>query len=193
MAVSPLELWLPILVASVVVFIASFVSWMLLPFHKADFKKLKDEEAFFKTLAAMDAKPGQYMFPSCDDPSRMKDPEFKKQWLAGPHGSVLLCPAAPNFGRNLLLVFLFYVVLSFFVAYLASFVVPADAVFRYVFRVAGTAAVLGYVFGAIPGAIFFGKPLRAAVLDAVDGVVYGVLTGLIFARMWPEAETLLTG
>jgi hypothetical protein len=193
MTVSPLDLWLPIIVASVIVFIASFISWMVLPFHKKDFRKLKDEEALFKTLAAMDAEPGMYMFPSCDDPSRMKDPEYKKQWLAGPHGSILLCPAAPNFGRNLLLVFVFYLVLSFFVAYLASFTVTADAGFGHVMRVTGTAAVLGYVFAAIPNAIFFGKPLRATVLDAIDGIVYGVLTGMIFAWMWPEAETLLNG
>ena len=46
-----LGLWLPILVSSIVVFFASFVSWMLLPLHKKDWQPLPDERGVFDALA----------------------------------------------------------------------------------------------------------------------------------------------
>jgi hypothetical protein len=187
-----MSLWLPILVAAVVVFFASFVSWMLLPFHKADFKELPDEDGLFQVLKSSGVAPGQYMFPHCADPSMMKDPAYKKKWEAGPHGSLLVSATVPNFGRNLALVFLFYVVVGFFVAYIGAAALAPGAAGGKVLQVTGCAATLAYAFGAIPNAIFFGKPLRATALDVVDGVIYGVLTGIVFAWMWPAAEATIS-
>lgn len=42
-------LWLPILLAAVIVFFASFTMHMVLPYHKSDYQKLPDED---KLLAA---------------------------------------------------------------------------------------------------------------------------------------------
>jgi len=39
------ELWLPILLSAVFVFIASCISRMLLPFHKKDYRKMNNEDA----------------------------------------------------------------------------------------------------------------------------------------------------
>ena len=44
--VSLAALWLPIIVAAVIVFIAGFVMNMVLPHHRTDFARLADEDGF---------------------------------------------------------------------------------------------------------------------------------------------------
>lgn len=180
------ELWLPILLSSVVVFLASWVAWMLLPHHKPDFQKLADEDTFLNTLRSQGIGPGVYMFPGCDMKD-MKDPAKKARWEAGPHGSLAVLAARPNFVKNLVCVFIFYIVVSLLTAYVASNAVPAGAEYLKVFRIAGTAAIMGYALGGIPHAIFFGRTKRAMAMDVVDGVVYGLLTAGVFAWLWPAA------
>ena len=46
------SLWLPILLSAVVVFAASSIIHMVLPYHRNDFKKLPDEEGFLAALRA---------------------------------------------------------------------------------------------------------------------------------------------
>src|SRR6266508_4292959 len=40
-----MSLWLPILLSAVIVFVASSVIHMVLPYHRGDFKKLPDEDS----------------------------------------------------------------------------------------------------------------------------------------------------
>ena len=61
------ELWLPILVSSVLVFIASALAWMVSPHHKQDWKGLPNEDGFLDSLRANNTPAGQYMFPFCGD------------------------------------------------------------------------------------------------------------------------------
>lgn len=187
-----LQLWLPIIVSAAVVFIASGLAWMVLPHHKPDWKTLPDQEGVLEKLRAMNLPPAQYMFPCCADSKAMKDPEFKKMWEAGPHGTLLIRASKPSFGMNLLLVFIFYLVVGIFVGYVGTVALDAGAPFRTVFRITGTVAVIAYVFGGIPNAIFFGRSARSVLMDIIDGVVYGLLTGLIFAWLWPALEALET-
>ena len=42
--VSLAALWLPIILAAVIVFIASSILHMVLPYHRGDYKKLPDED-----------------------------------------------------------------------------------------------------------------------------------------------------
>ena len=178
------QLWLPILVAAGFVFVASFLSWMLLPFHKKEWKGVQDESAFFADLRARGIGPGKYMFPSHEGRD-CKDPAFMETWKKGPHGTLTVWGKQPNMGRNLALVFLFYVVVGVFVAYLAGIVLPAGADYLKVFQVTGVAAILAYVFGQVPDAIWFHRSLGSFVLLVVDGVVYGLLTAGTFAWLWP--------
>jgi hypothetical protein len=52
--------------------------------------------------------------------------------------------------------------------------------------VAGTAAFLGYAAGAVPAAIWMGKPWRSAVKELADGLIYGLLTAGVFGWLWPR-------
>jgi hypothetical protein len=93
----------------------------------------------------------------------------------------------PNFARNLILTFVFYVIVGLFVGYITANARAAGAAFLPVFQVAGATGVLAYCAGSIPNAIFFGKPARFVFTEFVDGVVYGLLTGVVFALLWPAA------
>ena len=180
------QLWLPILLAAVFVFVASSLSWMLLPFHKREWSKIRDEDGFFADLKARGIGPGKYMFPNWDGED-CKDPAFLERWKAGPHGMITIWPKTPNMGRNLALSFVFYLVVGVFVGYLAGIALPAGADYLKVFQVTGVAAILAYVFAMIPEAIWFQKSCGSFFLAVADGVVYGLLTAGTFAWLWPAA------
>jgi hypothetical protein len=57
------ELWLPIVVSSVFVFIVSSLVHMALPWHKNDFGTMKDETGVLNALRPFTIPPGEYMIP----------------------------------------------------------------------------------------------------------------------------------
>jgi len=190
--ISVLDLWLPIVLSTVAVFFASFIVWMVLPHHAADVKKLPDEQRFLDQLKAMEIPPGTYMWPNCGDKAEMKSEEFKRRFNEGPWGSMTVVGGEPNFGLNLGLTMLFYLVVSVLVGYITSEArTPYDG-FWEVFQVATTAAILAYCAGGIPNAIFFSKPKRFIITDFTDNLAYAVLTGAIFGWLWPSMEAAAT-
>ena len=68
-------LWLPILVAAVLVFVASSVIHMALPWHSKDFKRFADADSVLDALRAFDLAPGDYAAPIAElitgEPERM--------------------------------------------------------------------------------------------------------------------------
>ena len=53
-----IALWLPILLSAVIVFIASSIIHMVLPYHRSNYKKLPDEDNIRKSLRALNLTPG---------------------------------------------------------------------------------------------------------------------------------------
>ena len=79
------ELWMPIGVATVLVFFASFMAWMVLPHHRSDWKRVNDEDGLMNELKRQKLGSGQYSFPHCESPAAMKDPAWQaKMNLVGP-------------------------------------------------------------------------------------------------------------
>ena len=181
------QLWLPILVSAVVVFFASFLAWMALPHHKQDVKMLPDEPALTNHLRQLNLSPGTYMWPNCQSAAEQKSAEFKARFESGPWGSMNIVGSKPNFARNLILTFVFYLIVGLLVGYITANARAAGAAFVAVFQVAGATAVLAYCAGSIPNAVFFGKPARFVFTEFIDGVVYGLLTGIVFGLLWPAA------
>lgn len=179
-----LDLWLPILLCAVVLFIASFLAWAISPHHKPDVKYLPDEDALFALLRAQNVEPGQYMFPKCEH-ADSKNPEMLARYKAGPWGLLRVWPGPVNMGKNLAATFTMFLVVSAAIGYLASMAFGPGEQFGDVFVFTALAGVLAHTAGGILGEIWFTKPLRAKIMDFVDGVVYGLLTGLIFALLWP--------
>ena len=68
-------LWLPILLSAMVIFIASSILHMVLPYHKNDYSKLPDEEKVTAVLRGADLKRGLYIFPYCTH-QEMNKPEM---------------------------------------------------------------------------------------------------------------------
>lgn len=185
------DLWLPILVASVCVFITSAVMWMALPHHKADIRALPPESPLPGAIASSGLSSGFYMFPHSEDCKNMKSPESQEKWKAGPWGTINILPSAPGFGMNLLKTFLAFLVISVLVAYVAGAGLGAGAEFVSVFRLVGIAALLGHCMGGLAHSFFMGKPARFIVTDFIDGVVYALVTGAVFAFMWPGAPVMV--
>ena len=190
MDVGLFDLWMPILGSVVVVFIASSLAHMVLPHHRKDWSKAPNEDALLDFVRSNDIKSGQYMFPCCQNFNELKDPEVKKRYVAGPHGTLRVWAGMPNFGRNLILTSLLYLVVSVFVAYLATMAAfSPDPTFKEVFRFTATAAIMAYCLGSIGTTIWFGQPLKPFLNDLADGIVYGLLTGAVFGWLWPALET----
>ena len=81
--VSLMDLWLPIVLSAIAVFIAGAIAWMALPHHKDDYRKLSTEDAVLVSIRANAVPPGQYMFPYCGSPADLKDPEATRRHEAG--------------------------------------------------------------------------------------------------------------
>jgi hypothetical protein len=181
------ELWLPILVATVLVFVASNVAWMVLPHHKSDASRLPDEAGALDALGKQGLKPGLYRFPWANSMAEMKDPAFVEKLNKGPVGLLTVLPSGPfNMGRSLGLWTAYLVVMGIFVAYVTGRVLGTGASYLEVFRVAGAVAFLGYSGAQLPSAIWWGKPMRVAVKEIVDGLAYALVTAGAFGWLWPR-------
>jgi len=187
------EIWLAVLIATLSVFFASAIMWMLLPHHKADIKFLDDEADLKDLVKSKSIKPGLYMFPNCADHKDFKTDEFQDRLKAGPWGVLNVLPKQPNFGMNLLKTFTVFLVITIMVAYITGLAVGPGAEYMRVFRIAATTAILGHCMGGLCGAFFLGKPTRFIITDFIDGVVYALITAGILASMWPVAQSALDG
>ncbi|HXH61360.1 MAG TPA: hypothetical protein VNI20_08375 [Fimbriimonadaceae bacterium] len=176
------NLWMPIVLSAVFVWIASAILHMVLPHHKGEFKGLPDENSLLNALKGVDA--GQYMFPWCSDMKAMKDPAFVEKMKNNPNGVVTVWPGPVEMGRNMFLTFLFFLVSSVFVAYVCWHARSEMPDYMAVFRMAGTIAFLAYGFGWIPPMIWFRtKGFWAHLFDAV---VMCLLTAGTFGWLWPH-------
>jgi hypothetical protein len=184
---SLLALWLPIIVSAVAIFFASFLTWMVLPHHKGDWKGAPDEDELLEKLRSIKISPGQYSFPFCRDPKEAAEPEMKRKFEKGPNGVLVIWPSRPSLPSCLIWVFIFYLVVSIFVAYISGLHLETGAGFLPVFQTAGVAGVMAYAMGFIPNAIFFRKPTGVLVKDIIDAVAYGLITGALFGILWPSA------
>lgn len=188
--ISLAQLWLPLLIASVVVFFASAMMWMVLPHHKKDILFIGEGESnYLDTLKKLNLKAGFYMYPGCEQ-SDLKTDEGKARWDAGPWGTLTVSSCKPNFGMNLLKTFIVYSIITVFVAYITGLSVPAGSDYMHVFRVAGTTAILGHCMGGLVNDFFLGKPARFIATCFFDSLVYALITAGIFASMWPASEAI---
>jgi hypothetical protein len=181
------ELWLPILVATVLVFVASSIVWMVLPHHKSDARRLPDEAAALEVLGKQGLAPGLYRFPWANSMAETRDPAFVERMTRGPVGFVTITPSGPfSMGRAMGLWIFYLVVIAVFVAYLAGRVLPPGAPYLQVFRVVGTVAFLAFSGAHVPGAIWWGRPLGGVLKEVADGLLYALLTAGAFGWLWPR-------
>ncbi len=179
-----MQLWLPILVATVVLFFASFLAWVVLPHHKPDVRRWPDEDELLKFVRDSGAEAGEYLFPLIDEKD-MKEPWARKRYAEGPWGVVNVWAKQPEMGLNMVKTVLFFLVVTVLVGYVGANALPAGASFGAVFQIVGTTAILAHTAGGVCREIWFTRPARAKLMDFLDGLVFGILTGVIFALLWP--------
>jgi hypothetical protein len=175
------QLWIPIVISAVVLFVASFAAWMILPHHRSDFGRLPDEDRFQQYLREARIPAGRYSFPYFG--SNQNNPDLQRKMQEGPVGTLNVFGPI-SMGQNLVWTFVFFLVTSTVLGYLAwSALGGSSPPFLHVLRIVGTAGILTYSCSSIPSDIWFKRPL---VTHLVDGIAYGLLTGLIFAYFWPR-------
>jgi hypothetical protein len=183
-----MSLWLPIVLSAVVVFVASSIIHMVLPYHRADYKKLPDEDGVLSALRKFAVAPGDYVFPKPDGPKAMKSPAFLEKWSKGPVGmmTIMKSSAAPSMGKPLAFWFLFCVAVGIFAAYVAGRALQPGPPYLSVFRLAGATAFVGYALGLWPNTIWYGRSWTTTLKSNVDGLIYALLTGGVFGWLWPK-------
>lgn len=182
-------LWAPILLSAFLAFVASALAWTVMPHHQKEWSGLSGQDGVIDAIRKSNPAPGAYMFPWNDDPKERRSPEAMKRWAEGPSGTVTIWPRGPmNMGKMMGQQFVFFLIVSIFVAYVARHSgLARGADYLAVFRVTGTVALMSYVFGTVPESIWFGRPWRSFWLGAADGVAYGLLTAGCFGWLWPRA------
>jgi hypothetical protein len=179
-------LWLPILLSAVIVFVASSIMHMLLPYHHSDYQKLPDEDKLLAALRGAGLKRGLYVFPFCSR-KEMKSPAIVEKYKQGPVGMMTVFPSGPPAMPKFLgMWFAFCLIISYFVAYLTGRTVAPGAHYLAVFRVAGTAAFLAYGLANLSNGIWKGQTWSVTIKEVIDGFVYGMLTAGTFGWLWPR-------
>lgn len=180
-------LWLPILLSAVIVFVASSILHMVLPYHKSDYRKLPEEDRVVDALRAAGVTPGPaYHFPHTTH-KEMKSPEVVEKFKRGPIGLLTVIPSgAPAMGKYLGLWFVYCVMIGFLVAYMTGRTRLPGAQYLEVFRVAGTTAFIAYGLGQIQDSIWKGQTWGVTAKHVFDGLLYALLTAGTFGWLWPR-------
>jgi len=184
--VSLIALWLPIFLSAVIVFIASSIMHMFLPYHRSDYRKLPDEDQVLASLRTAGLTRGLYHFPFCSHKD-MKSAAMIEKFKQGPVGMLTVFPNGPPVMPKFLgMWFVYCLIISLFVAYLTGHTVAPGARYPAVFCVAGTAAFLAYGVGQLSNGIWKGQPWGMTLKEVIDGLVYSLLTAGTFAWLWPR-------
>ena len=177
----------PILLSAVIVFFASSIIHMLLPWHRNDYPKVPNEDAVADALRPFAIPPGDYMLPRCDTMAEMKSEAFTKKLSNGP---VVIMTVLPNgrmsMGRNLSLWFVYCCAISVFAAYISGRALAPGENYLHVFRFAGATAFLGYAGALWQMSIWYRRAWSVTIKSTIDGLIYALLTAGTFGWLWPR-------
>lgn len=182
-----LALWLPIVVAAVIVFIASSILHMALPYHRSDYRGLPNEADVAEAMRKAGVQPGDYMMPYCTSMSAVKEPANMEKFVKGPIAVItVMRSGAPSMGPQLAQWFVYCLVVSVFAAYIAGRALEPGAHYLAVFRFAGATAFIGYSLALWQDSIWYKKQVSTTIKNTFDGLIYGLLTGGAFGWLWPR-------
>jgi FtsH-binding integral membrane protein len=180
-------LWLPILVSAVAVFVLSSVIHMFSPWHKGDYRKVPNEDALRSAVGPLAIPPGDYMVPRPASSGDMRSEEFKDKVRAGPNLVMTVLPNGQfSMTRNLVLWFLYLVVVGIFAAWVSRTAMDANAPQRGIFHYAVVTAFSGYVLALWQMTIWYRRSLSTTIKATVDGLIYALVTAAIFVWLWPR-------
>ncbi|MBL0177960.1 MAG: hypothetical protein IPP98_02390 [Gemmatimonadetes bacterium] len=181
------SLWLPILLASVAVFLVSTLVHTVFPWHKSDYPGVPDEAKVRAALGPMAIPPGDYMVPRCTDMKEMGSPEFLAKMNEGP---VVLMTVRRNgpitMTGTFVQWFIFLLVVNTIRAYVASRALTTGAPYLEVFRFVGVTGFVAYAAGVWPITIWYGRGVGLAVKATFDALLYATVAAGVFGWRWPH-------
>jgi hypothetical protein len=181
------SLWLPILVAAALAFVASSLIHMLLGYHAADYGRLPAEDDVQSALRKFSLSPGDYALPCPGRPSEARAQEFLDRMKRGPVVFMTVLPSGEiAMAPQLVLWFIYCLVVGLFAGYVAGITLPVGADYRVVFRITGTVAFVGYALALWQVSIWYKRSWGTTVRSTLDGLVYALLTAGAFGWLWPS-------
>jgi hypothetical protein len=181
------DLWLPILLSAIFVFLASSIIHMVSPWHRSDYPKIPNEDRVREVLRPLAIPPGDYMIPRPSSRGDLRSPEFAAKIRSGPVMVLTVMPNGPmSMGRNLSLWFVYCLAVNVFAAYITSHAVQLDAPYLEVFRFAGAAAFMGYVLALWQMSIWYRRSWLTTIKASVDGLIYACITAGTLGWLWPR-------
>lgn len=181
------SLWLPILLAAVIVFVVSSIIHMVIGYHRSDFRKLPDEDGVMDALRKFNIPPGDYQAPCPGGPEGLRSPEFMEKMKKGPVALMTIAESGmPSMATPLILWFLYSVVVGVFAAYIASRALRTGAHYLEVFRYAGCTAFAGYSLALVQNSIWLKRAWSATLKSMFDGLLYALVTAGAFGWLWPK-------
>jgi hypothetical protein len=181
------SLWLPILLSAVIVFVASSVIHMMSPWHKSDYPKLPNEDAFRSAVGPLNIPEGDYMIPRPNARGDLKSPEFLSKVEQGPNVVMTVMPNGPfSMTRSLGLWFVYVIVVSAFAALVAEKALAPGTIYMRVFKFSGTVAFVGYALALWQMSIWYRRAWSTTIKATVDGLIYAALTAGTMGWLWPR-------
>ncbi len=185
--VSITSLWLPILLSAVIVFVASSIIHMVLPYHRKDFGKVPSEDEVMDALRKFNIPPGEYVIPCAGSPKEMGTPEFIEKIKKGPAAFMTVMPSGPpSMGMSLVQWFVYCIVVGIVAAYITGRALEPGAHYLGVFRFAGCTAFTGYALALLQNSIWYKRSWSTTLKSVFDGLVYALLTAGTFGWLWPK-------
>jgi hypothetical protein len=180
-------LWLPILVAAVIVFVVSSIIHMFLGYHKNDVKALPNEGAVSDALRGFDIPPGDYVVPHAGSSAAMKSPEYQEKLNKGPVLMMTVMPKGPfSMGASMVQWFVYCLIVGVFAAYVAGRALGPGENYLTVFRFAGATAFAGYGLALLQNSIWYRRNWGATLRSVFDALIYAGLTGGTLGWLWPS-------
>ena len=181
-----MSLWMPIVVAAVLVFLMSSVIHMFLTYHRSDFSPVSDENGVMDALRPFGLPPGEYVVPHAGSPAAMKSDEYQGKVNTGPVFFMTVFPNGMfNMGKSLMLWFVYSLVVGVFCALVAGTTIGPGADYRVVFHIVALTAFAGYVLAGWQNTVWYNRKVSTSLKNSFDGALYALLTAGAFGWLWP--------
>jgi len=181
------SLLIPVLLSAVIVFVASSIIHMVLPYHRSDLQQLPREDEVMEALRPFNIPPGDYGVPCARSMAERGQSAFLDKMKAGPVAIMTVHPSGvPSMSTSLILWFIYTLVVGVFAGYIAGHAVRVGATYLEVFRFVGSTAFLGYSLALLQDSIWWKRNWGMTLKTMFDGLVYALLTAGVFGWLWPR-------
>lgn len=180
-------LLIPILVSAVLVFLASSVIHMAMPWHKSDYPRSPKEAAILDALRPLDIPPGDYFMPRPTSTAEMKSPEFNERLKRGPVVLMTVMPNGPmQMGATFVQWFVYLLVVSTLAAGVAHTTLHRGDEPALIFHTVALTAFAAYALALWQLSIWYRRSWAITIKSTFDGLIYAAITGAVFVWLWPK-------